>query len=172
MEKKNTHLVYGLITGVALVIVQMVLYLTGLAFKGSAMQYVAQVPFLVGIIMNAIAFSKANDGFVSFGNVFGSGFRMSMIVALIVLAWSVIALFALPGMKEKAMEMARTEMLKNPKVTEEAAEMSLAMMRKYWNVFMTAGVIFSNIFWGAIFSLIGAAVAKKKGPEPMVADNF
>jgi uncharacterized membrane protein YciS (DUF1049 family) len=172
MEKKNTHLVYGLITGVVLVIVQMVLYLTGLAFKGSAMQYVSQLPFLIGIIMNAMAFSKANDEFVSFGNVFGSGFRMSMIVALIVLAWSVIALFALPGMKEKALDMAREEMMKKSKISEEQVELSLNMMKKYWNVFMTAGVIFSNIFWGAIFSLIGAAVAKKKGPAPMVSDNF
>ena len=172
MDKKNTHLVYGLITGVVLVIIQMVLYLTGLAFKSSAMQYVSQVPFLIGIIMNAMAFSKANDEYVTFGNVFGSGFRMSMIVALVVLAWSVIALFALPGMKEKAMEMAREEMMKKSKITDEQVEMSLTMMRKYWNVFMTAGVIFSNIFWGAIFSLIGAAVAKKKGPAPMVADSF
>ena len=61
-------------------------------------------------------------------------------------------------------------MAKNPKMTEEQINMALDMTRKYFNVFMVAGIVFGTLFIGAIFSLIGAAVAKKKkggSPIPM-----
>lgn len=170
MEKKNTHIAYGLITGVISVVVSLIIYMTGIAFK-PGMQYVAEIPLLAGIIMNAIAFSKANDGFVTFGNVFGSGFKMAMIVSLVMIVWSIISIFVFPEMKVKAMEVARTEMAKNPKVTDDQIEMSINLMKKYWNAFMIAGIVFSTLLYGAIFALIGGLVAKKKGAMPM-ADNF
>src|SRR4051812_33701569 len=108
MEKKNTHVPYGLVTGVIAVVVSLAFYLSGLAFK-PGIQYVAEIPLLAGIILNAIAFSKANDGFVTFGNVFGSGFKMAMIVSLVMIVWSIISIFVFPEMKVKAMEMARSE---------------------------------------------------------------
>ncbi len=171
MEKKQTHIVYGFVTGIIMVVVGLVLYVTGLAFKSQAMSYVSQVPFLVGVIMNAMAYSKANDGFVTFGNVFGSCFKMSMIVALVMMVWSFISMFVFPEMKDKALTMMQEQMAKNPKVTDEQVEMSVNMMKKNWNVFMIAGAVFGTLFYGAIFSLIGGAVAKKNGERPM-GDNF
>lgn len=171
MEKKQTHIVYGFVTGIIMVVVGLVLYVTGLAFKSQAMSYVSQIPFLVGIIVNAMAYSKANDGFVTFGNVFGSCFKMSMIVALVMMVWSFISMFVFPEMKDKALTMMQEQMAKNPKVTDEQVEMSVNMMKKNWNVFMIAGAVFGTLFYGAIFSLIGGAVAKKNGERPM-GDNF
>jgi hypothetical protein len=166
MEKKQTHLVYGLIAGVITVIISLVLYLTGLMFKSNYLSMISMIPFLIAVILNAMAYSKANDGFVTFGNVFGSCFKLSMIVALVVVAWNIIAIFALPEMKTRIMEMTRETMAKNPKLTDEQIEMSMNITKKYWNTFAIAGAIFGMLFWGAIFSLIGGAVAKKKGEQP------
>lgn len=171
MEKKQTHIVYGFVTGIIMVVVGLVLYVTGLAFKSQAMSYVAQIPFLIGVIMNAMAYSKANEGFVTFGNVFGSCFKMSMIVALVMTAWSFISMFVFPEMKDKALTMMQEQMVKNPKVTDEQVEMSVNMMKNNWNAILIAGAIFGTLFYGAIFSLIGGAVAKKNGERPM-GDNF
>ena len=170
MEKKQTHIVYGFITGIIMVIIGLTLYLTGLAFKSNSMQYVSQIPFLIGIVLNAIAFSKANDGFVTFGNVFGSCFKMAMIVAIVMVGWSIICIFLLPEMKTKAMEMARENMVKNSKVTDEQIDMSLNIMSKYWNVIMLAGAVFGTLLYGAIFSLIGGAIAKKNGERPPMSE--
>jgi len=166
MEKKQTHIAYGFITGIIMVVISLVMYLTGLMFKSNSMSYISLVPFLIGIILNAMAYSKANEGFVTFGNVFGSGFKMSMIIGIVLVVWNIIALFALPEMKTKILEMTRESMAKNPKVTDEQIEMSLNMMKKGWNVFAIAGAAFIALFWGAIFSLIGGAIAKKKGERP------
>lgn len=161
MEKKQTHIMYGFLTALAMIIVNIVLYIAGLSFEPWA-QYVTYIPFLIGIIMNAMAFSKANDEYVTFGNVFGSGFKASSIIALTMLVWSFIFLMIFPEMKEKGMEMARESMAKR-QLSDEQIDQGLEMSRKYFTVFMVAGVIFSTLFFGAIFSLLGAAIAKKKG---------
>jgi Protein of unknown function (DUF4199) len=171
MEKKQTHIMYGFITGIIMVVLGIVLYVTGLTFKNEAVQYIAQIPFLVGVILNAMAYSKANDGFVTFGNVFGSGFKMSLIVAIVMVVWSFIAMFVFPDMKDKVLALAREKMLVNPKVTEEQIDMSLNVMKKYWTAIMVAGALFGTLFYGAIFALIGGAIAKKNGERPMT-DSF
>ncbi len=165
MEQKQIHIPYGLISGIAMVIVGVSIYLAGFAFvKG--MQYVAYLPLLVGVILNGMAFSKANDGYVTFGNIFGSCFKMSMIVTIVMVAWGLLSLYILPEMKDKAIEMARAEMAKNPNMTDEMMDMSINMMKKYYNVFMVAGSVFGSLVAGAIFSLIAAAIAPKKGERP------
>jgi len=170
MEKKQTHIAYGLVTGLIMVIISLVLYLTGLMFKGNYISTISMLPFLIAAILNAIAYSKANGGFVTFGNVFGSSFKMSMIVALVLVAWNIVALFAFPEMKEKIWEMSRETLAKNPKITDEQIEMSMNMTKKFWNVIAVGGAIFGTLFYGAIFSLIGAAIAKKNGERPQIMD--
>jgi len=162
MEKIQTHKTYGLIAGVLMAVFTLALYLAGLWMKPWA-QYVSYIPFLVLIILNAMAYSKANDHYVSFGNVFGSCFKASVIVVLISIVWAFLMVFIFPEMKEKGIEMAREQMAKNPDLSDEQIDMSLEMTRKYWNVFMIAGALFINLVYGAVFSLIGAALAKKKG---------
>ena len=172
MEKKQTHIMYGFISGIAMVIIGLILYVTGQSFK-TGMSYIAYIPFIIGIILNGIAFSKANGGYVTFGNVFGSCFKASMIVTIVMVAWSVVSMYIFPEMKDKALELARQKMAENPKITDEQIEMGLNITKKYWNVFLIAGAIFGTLFYGAIFSLIGAAASPKKGEQPeQVADNF
>jgi hypothetical protein len=136
------------------------------------LQYLAYVPFLVGVIMAGMAFSKANDGFVSFGNVFGSCFKAAMIVTIIVVLWSVATVYLFPDLKDKAIEAAREKMLQDKKTTDEQIETILNVTRKYWTPIMIGGALLGTLFYGAIFSLIGAAAAKKNGPRPFTADNF
>lgn len=175
MDKKNAHLVYGLVIGLVMAVMNMAFYVTGMSFKPGmqSIQYVSYIPFLAGIILNAMAFSKAKDGYVTFGNVFGSGFKASMVVTLVLIGWSVISMFIFPEMKDKALEMARETMEKSEKkMTDEQLDMALSMTKKFFNVFMIAGILLSTLFYGAIFSLIGAMVAKKKGLAPITSDNF
>lgn len=174
MEKKNTHIVYGFITGVVMVITSIILYMTNLSFRPDMkyLSYLPIIPFLIGMIMNGIAFSKAHDGYVTFGNVFASCFKGAMIVALVMVTWSVISMFAFPEMKEKAMALAHDEMAKQQKLTDEQMDTSMNIMKKYWNAMIIASSIFGTLFNGAIFSLIAAAIAKKKGARPFTTDTF
>ena len=166
MDKKNTHMKYGLVIGLIMVVVGAILYISGLALK-PGMQYVSYIPFLIGLILNANAFTKENDGFVTYGNVFSSCFKATAIVTLILLVWAVASMYIFPHMKDEILEMTRKKMAEDPKMTDENMDMAMNMTKKYWNVFMVAGVVFITLFWGAIFSLIAAAIPKKKGAAPM-----
>lgn len=168
MKLKQTHVMYGFITVLAMIIVNVALYVSGLAFQPWA-QYVSYIPFLIGLILNANAFSKANDHYVTFGNVFGSGFKATALIILCLLVWSFLSMYLIfPDMKAKAMEMAQEGMVKRG-LSDEQIEKGMEMMKKSFNLFMVAGVVFGTLIVGAIFSLIAAAIAKKKGnPNPTV----
>ncbi len=161
---KQTHLMYGLVTGIVMIVIYLVLYISGLAFK-PGMQYISYIPMLIGLILNANAYAKANDGFVTFGNVFSSCFKACALITILLLVWSFISTFIFPEMMDKGMEMARQSM-SDRGMSDDKIEQSMEWTRKYFKLFMVAGVIFGTMFWGAILSLIAAAIPKKKGPNP------
>jgi hypothetical protein len=163
MEQKNTHLTYGLVTGLAVIVLGLVLHLVNLSFNGWA-QYVELLVFLVGILMNAFAFSKAHDADVTFGKVFTSCFKASAIVTLLMVAWTVISMMIFPEIKEKGIEMAMDSMAKQG-MTDEQIEQGISMTKNYFTPFAIGGALFMFLFWGALFSLVGAAIAKKN-PQP------
>ena len=161
---KQTHIPYAVVTAIVMIIIGVGLYVGGLAFN-SWSQYVGLVPFLIGILLNAVAFSKANDHFVTFGNVFGSGFKAIAIITIIMLVWSFIAVAIFPEMITKGMEMAREGMLKKG-MTDDQIDKGIEMAQSHFKLFMAMGVIFQYVFWGVIFSLVGGLIAKKKGSNP------
>jgi hypothetical protein len=162
MKKVQTHLKYGGLTGLAMVILSLLVYVIDGNVQ-SKLGYVIYVAFIVGIIMNAMAYSKANNQYVSFSGVFSSCFKASAIIALCMLGWSLLSLVIFPEMKEKGMQIAMDEMSKNPQMTDEMIDQWMVRMDKYYGIITGGFIMAGMMFWGAIISLIGAAVAKKKG---------
>lgn len=154
---------YGLITGLVVIAVALILYLSGVAFK-PGMNYVTYIPFLIGLILNAQEFTKANDGFVTYGNVFGSCFKATAIITLLLTAWSLLSIMIFPHMMEEGLEIARQQMIKKG-LPDDQIEMGLKMARN--KVFVTGIIVFGTLFWGVILSLIAAAIPKKKGAAPL-----
>jgi len=165
MEYKQTHIPYGLVTGLAMIVIGVILQVTNMNFA-PGIKWLGIVPFIIGIILNGIAFSKANDANVTFGKVYGSCFKATAIIAIVMFVWSLASLFIFPNMKDQMIEMTRAEMAKNPGMSEEIIEKSISITRKFYTSFLLGGALFGSLLYGAIFSLIGAAVAKKK-PQPV-----
>ncbi|MBA3828747.1 MAG: DUF4199 domain-containing protein [Taibaiella sp.] len=161
---KNTHIMYGFLTALAMIILGVLLYVTGNAFSKGG-QYLNYVPYIAGILINAIAFSKANGHNVTFGNVFSSCFKMSAIITLVMLVWSFIFMALFPQMMEKGLETARASMEAKNMTAEQIDQ---AMKFGTNKIFIAFILIFSNMFQGLIFSLIGAAIAKKNPQQPKV----
>lgn len=159
MKKIQTHLKYGLFIGIAIIIVDLILHVSNLSYETWA-QWIMYIPLLIGLILNAQAYAKANNNFVTYGNVFGSCFKACAIVTLIVIVWSFISLLIFPEAKEKIIELTEKSMTENGKMSDEQIEQSLQMTRKFFIPGMIAIVVFSYMFWGAILSLIAAAIPK------------
>lgn len=161
MKKINTHLKYGGITGFVMVVLSLLVYIIDKKVD-SPLGMLVYVPLVIGIIMNAMAFSKANDHFVTFGSVFASCFKASAIVAIIMVAWTVLSVQIFPEMKEAGMEIAYKKM-SDQGLPDEEIDKWMGMTEKYYTTFAIGGVMFGMMLWGAIVSLLGAAIAKKKG---------
>ena len=159
-SKKQTHIPYGSVTALAMIVVGVILEVTKLSVN-SAMQWLGMIVFLTGIILNAQAFSKTNDADITFGQAFGSGFKATAIISIVMFAWSFIVLMIFPGIYDRGLEKAHTEMTKNPKMSEEQIDMAMSYTKKYFKVLMHAGSLFGTLIFGVIASLIAAAFAKK-----------
>ena len=170
MEQKKNFLMYGLLTGIVMALISLAITSAHLSLM-PGVGFVTYIPFVLGMILCGIAFSKANDGFVTFGNVFANCFKAAVFATLVMVVWVLIQNAMFPNLKEEAMTAARDKLVKDGK-PDDQIEMALNIARKIWFVALIGGAIIGNLFFGAIFSLIGAAVAQKKGPNIMTPENM
>ena len=167
MDKQITsHILKGAILGGISILFSIIIYVFNL-YTTQWLSFLSYAIFIGGIIYGNILFANQNDNNVSFGNIFAHGFKTTAVVIVITVLYTVLALYVLfPDMVDKIIEISRTEMAKNPKLTDEMIEQGIAMTKKLFLPFAIAGAIFGTGFLGAIGSLIGAAVAKKNPVDP------
>lgn len=161
---KQTHTTYGLITGLATIIFGALM----LAMKmdmDSGLQYVTYLIMLAGLVMNAMAYAKANDNYVTFGNVYGSCFKAVLIMSVLALVWGIVIIYAFPDLKDEVLSKMADKFEKDG-TPEEQAEVAMNMTEKYWGITMIFGSLIGTMFMGALLSLIAAAIPKKKGAMP------
>ena len=172
MEKQITsHIVKGAILGGISILFSIIIYVFNL-YTTQWLSYLSYVILIGGIIYGNILFANQNDNNVTFGNIFAHGFKTTAVIIVITVLYTVLALYVLfPDMVDKIIELSRTEMLKNPKMTDEMIEQGMTMTKKLFLPFAIAGAIFGTGFLGAIGSLIGAAVAKKNPIDPFKQDT-
>lgn len=161
MKNTQTHVAYGIVTGLACIIFALLLQVTGWATKSNAINYVAYLLMLIGLVMNGNAYSKANKANVTFGDIYGSCFKATLIIAIIYLIWGTASLYIFPEMKTKVLEKMATS-FEEQNTPEEQAQKVLDMTDKYWWLMVTVGSFLGSIITGAVLSLIAAAIPNKK----------
>ncbi|HEY5967436.1 MAG TPA: DUF4199 domain-containing protein [Chitinophagaceae bacterium] len=156
----------GLLIALIVIILGIAGYFTELGFS-SWYNWVVNAIMFAAIIIACVHFANQKQGYVTFGNVFLHGFKITAVIAIIVLVYSLLAFTVLfPDMKEKMFEMQQAQMEKQG-LDDDKLEQGMTMMKKYFMIFLVLGVIFGTLIWGCIASLIGAAVAKKKKVNPL-----
>lgn len=161
---KQTHLTYGLITGLATIIFSALMMVMKMDMD-SNLKYVSYLIMLGGLVMNAMAFAKANDNYVSYGNVYGSCFKAVLIMSVMALVWGIVMIYAFPDLKDEVLSK-MADKFEREGTPEEQATAAMNMTEKYWNVMMIFGSLLGTMFMGALLSLIAAAIPKKKGAMP------
>ncbi|HEX4958428.1 MAG TPA: DUF4199 domain-containing protein [Lacibacter sp.] len=160
MEKKiTTHFTKGLVIGLIMVAIGLVFQVMDIYERW--VQWLTLGLYLIAIVWACVSYANEMEGNVTFGKVFGHGFKTAAIVALIAIAAFAITYFIMPEIKEKAMEKAREEMAKNPQMTEEMIDQAISITGKFFFLIGTAGALFAYAFIGLVGSLIGAGFAKK-----------
>lgn len=165
-QKVVTPQVKGIIISLILIVYGIVIYFVD-GMKHPELSYVQYALFLAGIIWACVSYSNQLNANVTFGNLFAHGFKTTAVVTVIVLIYSILAFKVLfPEMIDKSIEMTRQKMEAEGKASDSQIEQTVSMMKEHFVLFAVVGVIIGFAIMGAISSLIGAAVAKKKPQDP------
>ncbi len=170
---EETKIVTPQIKGIMIALVMIILsiagYYSGLGFT-NWYNWVVNAVMVISLIIACIHFANQKEGFVTFGKVFMHGFVTTIVIIVIMLVYTVIAFKVLfPDMQEKIFEM-QAEQLEKQDLDSDKMEQAMSMMKKFFWPFMILAIIFGNMIFGCIASLLGAAFAKKNKVNPL--DQF
>lgn len=167
METKvTTSLTKGVIIALILIVYGLAIYFTN-QIGNQALSYLQQAIFLAGIIWSCILYSKQMNANVTFGNVFGHGFKTAAAVIAIIVIYTVLSMMVLfPDMVDKGMAIARQKMEESGKLSDTQIDQQLSFYKDHALLLTLASVIIFMAIVGLISALIGAAVAKKKPQDP------
>src|SRR5262245_34797302 len=166
-NKVMTHVVKGVIVALILIVVGLVGHFAGIDMQ----TWFRWLPLLIlcsGVIWGCIYYSQQLNGYVTFGNVFSHGFKMTAVITIIVIIWTVISVTLIfPEVKEKALDTARQQMEDRGTMSSAEIDRAVDITKRFFMVFTIGYIVFAMLIVGAIASLIGAAVAKKKPVNPL-----
>jgi hypothetical protein len=115
----------------------------------------------IAFIIVCVQFSKSQNGNITFGNVFAHGFKTSIVVALIMVVWMILKIKVIfPNWENEALQKSSLAMVKRG-LSQEQIDNRIGFSRRYYMTFLIGSIILGYVIWGAISSLLGAAIAKK-----------
>jgi hypothetical protein len=154
---------YGVILGVAMIIISLLLYILNLNDQ-SFSPYINIVLLIAGIIIGTLNYKKNNDGFISYGQSVGIGVLIGLFASIIVSIYSFIFLkFIDHGMIDVILRKAEERILeKNPTMSDDQIEKAMSYTRIFITpLWISIISIFQLTFMSFIASLIISIFTKK-----------
>jgi len=167
MEKKVTsHITKGLIISLILIVLDLMAGFANFRYA-TWYRWLPSILMAIGLIWACISYGSQKDNNVTFGNVFGHGFKTSVVIACITVLFAILSITLIfPETKDIAIEQARKQMEEKGEMSEDMIDKALDITRRMFVPFAILGVVVGTLIVGAIISLIGAAVTKKNPQTP------
>jgi len=167
MEKKVTSpLTIGVIISLVLIVMDLVAGFAHFKFE-IWYRWIPTIVLCLGIIWACINYSNQKDNLVTFGNVFGHGFKTSLVLAVITLVYSLLSIYVIfPETQDIAIDESRKQMEAKGTLTEDQIDTAIEMTRKFFVVGVVIFALLGTLLAGTVASLLGAAFAKKKPITP------
>jgi hypothetical protein len=163
--KPVSHVVAGLIIAAAVIVLSLVMNFSGNTANASG-GWLTYCVIIGGLAYFVNRHGKETNYTSTFGNLFSFGFKATAVFTILFIVFLIIFNLLFPEFKEKAMEMARHNLEEQGKLTEDQIDQALQMTKKYFWIFAIGGTMLGFIIIGAIGSLIGAAITKKRPNNP------
>jgi hypothetical protein len=159
--KRKTYINVCLIISLILVLVDLIGKFADLTFT-TWFKWLPSILLIVALIIACKSFGKERNGEVTFGNVFGYGFKVTIFITCIMVIYTLLSLyFIFPEMKDLAIEQTRKQMEEKGTLSQDNMDTALAMTKRLFIPFAIAGVIIGTLIIGVIGSLLGATFTKK-----------
>lgn len=164
-KKKSSHIAKGLVIALLLIVLDVVASFAGIKLE-PWFRWIPTIIMAIAFIIACIAYSNEMDNRVTFGNVFGHGFKTSLVVASIFVIYTILSIYVIfPEQKDQIMQAQIAEMEKS-NMTDEQKDQAVTMFNKMFVPIAFLAAVIGTLIVGAIASLLGAAFAKKKPITP------
>lgn len=165
-QKVTTHITKGLILALIFIVISLAGHLLNIEME-PWFGWIGMAVFLIGIIWSVNLYSSQMNGNVTFGNLFAHGFKVTAVIICITFIYTLLSVYIIfPDTIDRIVQFQITKAIESGKMTSEQADQAMPMIKKFTPIGIFAGSVFINAIIGAISSLIGAAIAKKKPQDP------
>ncbi len=163
LSKKSLMLNYGIMMGIVTIVISVLNYAFGNTYDPHwSINVVSAIAIIVIIVLGIKKLKEAQSGFLSVGDAIKTGLGITLIGALISIAYMYIfSKFIEPEFISNIVEINREKTLEAaPNMSDEQLEMTANMTRDYFYVFTFGTIIIFNLFIGLITGLVAGLVMK------------
>src|SRR5579863_665094 len=167
MEKKSSdYLGRGLMLALVLIIIDLIGGFAHLRFE-TWFRWLPTIITAIAIIVFCIQYGKSQDEWVTFGKVFGYGFKISLIVSTCVVVYTMLSFYVIfPEIVDQILTKARTDLQAKGTLTDDEIDRQVAIAKKFTQIpILPIFVFIFTLFFNTIASLLGAAFTKKTEPD-------
>jgi len=167
MEKKSSdYLGKGLMLALVLIVIDLIGGFAHLRFE-SWFRWVSTIVTVIAIIVFCIQYGKRQVNGVTFGKVFGYGFKIALVVSALITLYSLLSFYVIfPELIDQILAKTRTDLEAKGKMTDEQIDQAVLMTKKFMQPVPLIIVTFLiKLFFNTIAALLGAAFTKKTEPD-------
>jgi uncharacterized BrkB/YihY/UPF0761 family membrane protein len=151
--EKITATYKGLITGALMIVLSVCIYLVKKNFDNN-LQYISYATYIAGILWTLFSFKKQTNNTATFKQYFAEGFKCFIVVALVMVLFTLIFILLHPELKEQMVNMMTTELAKQNDITPLDIENKIASAKKAFLPSLLMGAVFGYLAIGALVTLI------------------
>ena len=132
MEKKSSdYLGKGLMLSLILIVIDLIGGFAHLRFE-SWFKWISTLVAAIAIIVFCIQFGKRQVDGVTFGKVFGYGFKISLIVSAVMVVYTLLSMYVIfPELIDQILTKTRTDLQAAGKLTDDQIDTQVAMTKKF-----------------------------------------
>ena len=151
----------GLLTGLAMILVSIVIYYTKGNFQNK-LQYITYSIYVAGIVWTLIEFSKSNPPSHKFGAYFSQGFKCFIVVTLLMVIFTAVFLLLQPKLTDEMAAIFKAELEKNGNYTTPEIEDKVRIAKKSFLPSLIMGAVFGYLVIGAMVTAITSGFVMQK----------
>lgn len=156
-----TATIKGLITGIAMILVSVIIYYIKGNFENK-LQYITYSIYVSGIVWTLITFSKLPGHSNKFGAYFSQAFKCFIVVTLLMVVFTAVFLLTQPQLKEEMAVIYKTELVKNGNYTLPEIAERVKLAKKSFFPSLVMGAVFGYLVIGAMVTAITAGFLIQK----------
>ncbi|MGA2822398.1 MAG: DUF4199 domain-containing protein [Bacteroidales bacterium] len=173
MEEKQTSLgthtlIYGVITGAALIVFSLIMYVSNL-YMNQTLGYISFLIMFAGMVLGSMQYRKVQlKGYMTYGQAFSANFLIGLFAAIVSTIFFFFYIkYINTGLIEEILAQARTKIeAKAGNMSQEQMDQAMMWTERFMTpVWMVIWGFLGYAFWAAIFSLIISIFMRKKNPN-------